>query len=74
MNDKQQIEELNDIIILKKSVLKEELQDLEKQARKETAREIYQELQGHGTTYVKKWIKEHYAVEVNNEKEKNNSL
>lgn len=36
--------------------------------RKETAREIYQELQGHGTTYVKKWIKEHYGVGGNNEK------
>ena len=33
-------------------------------ARKDTAKEIYQQLQGHGTTYVKKWIKEHYGVEV----------
>lgn len=40
--------------------LKEEL----KQERKETAREIYQQLQGHGTTYVKKWIEERFGVEV----------
>ena len=30
--------------------------------RKETAKEVYQELQGHGTTYVKKWIKEQYKI------------
>ena len=34
------------------------------QARKETAREIYEQLQGHGTTYVKKWIKEQYGVDL----------
>ena len=34
------------------------------QARKETAREIYKQLQGHGTTYVKKWIKEQYGVDL----------
>lgn len=32
--------------------------------RKETAREIYEQLQGHGTTYVKKWIKEKYGVDT----------
>ena len=35
-----------------------------KKAVKDTAREILQELCGHGTTYVKKWIKERYGVEV----------
>ena len=33
-------------------------------ARKETAMKIYRELMGHGTTYVKKWIIEHYGIEV----------
>lgn len=33
-------------------------------ARYECAKEIYQELNEHGTTYVKKWIKERYGVEV----------
>lgn len=28
------------------------------------AKEIYNELCGHGTTYVKKWIKERYNLEV----------
>lgn len=32
--------------------------------RVETAREIYEQLQGHGTTYVKKWIQKTYGVEV----------
>lgn len=32
--------------------------------RKKAAKEIYQELCGHGTTYVKKWIKERYGVEA----------
>ena len=32
------------------------------QAVKDTAKEIYQKLCGHGTTYVKKWIKEKYEV------------
>lgn len=32
--------------------------------RKETAKEILQQLNGHGTTYVKKWIKEQYGVEI----------
>ena len=32
--------------------------------RKETAEKIYRELQGHGTTYVKKWIKEQFGVEI----------
>ena len=31
---------------------------------KETAREIYDQLCGHGTTYVKKWIKEHFGIEI----------
>lgn len=30
----------------------------------ETAKEIYEQLCGHGTTYVKKWIKKKYNVEV----------
>lgn len=32
--------------------------------RKETAEKIYDELRGHGTTYVKKWIREQFGVEV----------
>lgn len=31
---------------------------------KETAEKIYSELQGHGTTYVKKWIKEQFGVKI----------
>lgn len=34
------------------------------QGKKETATEIYRQLMGHGTTYVKKWIKNKYGVEV----------
>ena len=34
------------------------------QTRKQTAMEIYQKLQSHDTTYVKKWIKERYGVEA----------
>lgn len=30
--------------------------------KKLTDEEIYQELCGHGTTHVKKWIKERYSV------------
>lgn len=35
-----------------------------KDGQQETAREIYEQLCGHGTTYVKKWIKEQYGVEL----------
>ena len=42
--------------------------DMWKQAahdiRRETAEKIYEQLCGHGTTYVKKWIKEQYGVEI----------
>lgn len=38
--------------------------DMIQQAVKDTAKEIYRELNGHGTTYVKKWIKERYGLEV----------
>lgn len=31
---------------------------------KETAVKIYRELQGHGTTYVKKWIEKQFGVEI----------
>lgn len=31
---------------------------------KDAAREIYEQLCGHGTTYVKKWIKEQFGVEA----------
>ena len=31
---------------------------------KETAGAIYEQLQGHGTTYVKKWIKKNYGEEI----------
>lgn len=31
---------------------------------KETAKKIYRELQGHGTTYVKKWIEKQFGVEI----------
>lgn len=33
-------------------------------AREETAGDIYRQLQGHGTTYVKKYIREHYDFEI----------
>ena len=45
--------------------------------RKHTAIEIYEQLQAHGTTYVKKWIKENYGVENNDivvNKERNKKL
>lgn len=32
--------------------------------RKKTAKEIYQQLQEHGTTYVKKWIKKHFSIGI----------
>ena len=35
-----------------------------KHGSKETAEKIYRQLQGHGTTYVKKWIKEQFGVEI----------
>lgn len=38
--------------------------DMVKQAVKDTVKEIYRELCGHGTTYVKMWIKKRYGVEV----------
>ena len=39
-----------------------------KLAKQETARKIYEQLCGHDTTYVKKWIKEQYGLEeMNNE-------
>ncbi len=34
------------------------------QERKETAEKIYQQLQEHGTTYVKKWIAKQFGVEI----------
>ena len=34
------------------------------QTRKETAEKIYRELQGHGTTYVKKWIEKEFGVKI----------
>lgn len=36
----------------------------EEEIRKETAEKIYRELCEHGTTYVKKWIKEQFSVEI----------
>lgn len=47
--------------------LKELLDTVYNKARKETARDIYEQLQGHGTTYVKKWIKEKYGVDLGEE-------
>lgn len=35
-----------------------------KKGSKETAEKIYRELQGHGTTYVKKWIEKQFGVEI----------
>ena len=42
----------------------DDLAAIKEEVRKETAKEIYEQLQGHGTTLVKKWIKEKYSVEV----------
>ena len=41
----------------------ETLKNTKELGSKETAEKIYQQLQGHGTTYVKKWIKEQFGVE-----------
>ena len=38
--------------------------DAYEKGSKETAEKIYKQLQEHGTTYVKKWIKEQFGVEV----------
>ena len=57
-----QVDELTDICLDCPYKLK--FDEIEKQAVKDTAKEIYQQLQGHGTTYVKKWIKERFGVEV----------
>ena len=35
-----------------------------KYGSKETAEKIYQQLQGHGTTYVKKWIEKEFGLEI----------
>ena len=37
---------------------------ISEKSSKETAEKIYQQLQEHGTTYVKKWIKEQFGVEI----------
>lgn len=41
-----------------------EVLDIEILKNKETAEKIYRELQGHGTTYVKKWIKEQFGIGI----------
>lgn len=51
-------------LVKDKMVLKEYPPDAVNFIRKETAREIYRELQGHGTTYVKKWLKEQFGVDI----------
>lgn len=43
---------------------KEMFDKVRKEARLEAAKEIYRQLQGHGTTFVKKWIKNNYGVQV----------
>ncbi len=40
------------------------LEEEHNKASKETAEKIYRELQGHGTSYVKKWIREQFGVET----------
>lgn len=40
--------------------------DSQMKTPKDTAKEIYDQLCGHGTTYVKKWIKERFGVEDEN--------
>ncbi len=35
-----------------------------KKGSEETASKIYNKLRGHGTTFVKKWIKENYDIEI----------
>ena len=44
------------------------LKDCNKDIRKETAEAIYRQLMGHGTTYVKKWIKKNYGEEIGEKK------
>lgn len=36
--------------------------------KKEVAQEIYNQLQGHGTTYVKKWINERFGLGIKTDK------
>ena len=58
-------EELNEIINQTKETEKNYYKKVViPQARNETAEKIYQQLQGHGTTYVKKWIKEQFGIEI----------
>lgn len=72
-NNYQKVDE-DSVVIPKKITVETTPEDLIKiakyndsireQARKETAEKIYRELCGHGTTYVKKWIKEQFGVEI----------
>jgi hypothetical protein len=56
-------EELANLIVTSPQ-MQSVMSDLIKAWQKETAEKIYCELQGHGTTYVKKWIKDTYGVEI----------
>ena len=65
-----------DSVVLSKEEFKEKIKqvkDLEKnyyknvvipQEHKKIAEKIYRELQGHGTTYIKKWIKKQFGVKI----------
>lgn len=49
-------------------VWKDDLADALLKLSKENIEKIYSKLQGHGTTYVKKWIKEYYNIGENDNK------
>ena len=51
-------------ICIHNSINKKRVEELIKQNSNQIATKIYKQLQGHGTTYVKKWIKEHYDIEI----------
>lgn len=55
-------EECDNKVILDEDHFQRVLDNERENARKETAREIYRELMRHGTTYVKKFIIEHYGL------------
>lgn len=56
-------EELANLIVTSPQ-MQSVMSDLIKAWQKETAEKIYRELCEHGTTYVKKWIKEQFGVEI----------
>lgn len=49
--------------------LKELLDTVYEKAQNEVAKEIYDLCCGHGTTYIKKYLREHYDFEIGEENE-----